>query len=150
MSGAHVLHARTVEQIFKFDAILERMRRAKERLNLRRIIFAELGKNMLAYFNAAQSLGLKPIAIADNRLAATKTAGETTDYRGIPILRWQDVDTSNHPGNAVILTTMSRVHAPARTAALRRTLSLPIIDLFSRQDAVLHGPNAPTAALTGS
>jgi hypothetical protein len=40
----------------------------------------------------------------------------------------------------VVLTNISPVHAPSRAAALRRLLPLPVVDLFSRQDQLLHGP----------
>jgi hypothetical protein len=137
----HLLAPATVERIFKFDEIRNRLERVARRLELRRIIFADFGKNMLGYWQAACSLGLEVLAIADDQLGGAEMGGR--DYRGVPLVRWeglQGVIREAKGGDAVIISNLSLVHAPRRAAELRRTLSLPVVDLFSRQDRLVHGP----------
>ncbi|MCL2648407.1 MAG: glycosyltransferase [Phycisphaerales bacterium] len=135
--GKHLLPADIIERIFKFDKIKSRMARVVDRIGGggkgggRRVIFADFGKNMLAYYLAAKELDLDILAIADDHLAAP-----SRDYRGIPILScshtpWSDADL-------VIISNLSPVHAPRRAAALKRTYPIPVIALFSRQDPLLQ------------
>jgi GT2 family glycosyltransferase len=126
--GNRVLPAEAVERIFKFDAIRQRMARARDTLGWHRIAFADFGKNMLAFYHAAQSLGLPVIAVVDENLSGG--AGAAREYRGIPLVRESelagDVD-------ALVLTTISPVHAQRRLAALQRTMRVPVVDLFSKR-----------------
>jgi glycosyltransferase involved in cell wall biosynthesis len=142
----HLLTASTVERLFKFDEIRNRLQRVTRRLDLRRLIFADFGKNMLGYWQAARTLGLDVLAIADDQLG-----GEGRDYRGVPLRRWEGLQTlirDPRAGDAVIISNMSPVHAPRRAEALRRLLALPVVDLFSRQDRLVHGPPATITHIT--
>jgi GT2 family glycosyltransferase len=135
--GGLLLNEATLEKIFKFRAIRERLARAKENAGLRRVAFADLGKNMLAFWQAANSLKLEVTAILDDQLA---TGEREVDYRGIPIVtRSQFMCRAHHErADALVLTALSPVHAQKRAAALRRVCEVPVIDLFSRRDALLH------------
>ncbi|MCL2640534.1 MAG: glycosyltransferase family 2 protein [Phycisphaerales bacterium] len=155
VNGKHLLPDAVIERIFKFEQIKSRMARAADCVaggggmgGGRRIIFADLGKNMLAYYLAAKYLGLEILAIADDYLAAPPLPLSHSphpplpDYRGIPILPvsripWRDADL-------VIVSNLSPVHAPLRAAALNRTCPIPTVDLFSRHDPLFQ--NAYTLA----
>ena len=139
------LSPETIERIFKFRTIRDRLNHAARRLNAQRIIFAELGKNLLPFHRAAQQLGLHVAAIADDNLGGTPE--NPRDYRGIPLLTWQTLHRQGLQADVVVLTNISPVHAPKRVAALRRRLPTPVVDLFSRQDQLLHGAPAPAPHL---
>jgi len=128
-AGAPVLNGDTLERIFKFNAIARKLARAKEETGLRRIALGDWGKNILAYWRAAREVGVECTAIVDGRLAG----GE---YRGVPI-----VPESAFNGNvdAIVVTAMSRVHAERRVGELRRSMSVPVIDLFSCVSPPVHG-----------
>ena len=123
-NGKHLLAAETIERIFKFKKIKARMEQAVERVRGRRVIFADFGKNMLAYYLAAKELGVEVLAINDDKLAAPGTA-----YRGVPILHASSTPWSE--ADIVIVSNLSPVQAPPRAAALKRSHSLPVVDLFS-------------------
>jgi glycosyltransferase involved in cell wall biosynthesis len=136
--GKRLLSAGTLERIFKFEAITERLARVKERGGVRRIAFGDLGKNMLAYHRAAERLNLEVVAVVDDALA-----GEGgTEYRGVPVMGTAAFAcrTRHEPVDAVVITAMSPVHAARQAEALRRTLEVPVVDLFSRGDALVHAP----------
>ena len=144
-AGRLLLGAPTIEKIFKFRAIEERMARAKEKAGLRRIAFADLGKNMLPFYRAAENLGLEAVVVLDEQLAG---GNRESEYRGIPVVNYAEFMCRAHHEtvDALVLTAISPVHAQRRSAALRRVFQLPVIDLFSRRDALLHGSgNRPTA-----
>ncbi|HUO06959.1 MAG TPA: glycosyltransferase family 2 protein [Phycisphaerae bacterium] len=146
----HLLSPETVERIFKFRQIRERLERAVRRLGARRIIFAELGKNMLAFHQAAREIGVDVLAIGDDQLGkggGGSGGGHEGDYRGTPLLCWEKMARWGGLKRAdmVVITNISPVHAPRRAEALRRVLPLPVVDLFSRQDRLLHGSPEPAA-----
>ncbi len=138
-NSRHLLLPETVERIFKIEQIRKGMEAALHRLSASspRIVFADFGKNMYPFWLAAQNLPLQIIALADDSLG--RPAGER-EYRGIPLLTWKslaDVDF-----DAVIISNMSPVAAPRRTAALRRVLKRPVINLFERHVVELKKPIA--------
>jgi glycosyltransferase involved in cell wall biosynthesis len=135
-NGQRILSDTTIERIFKFRKLRERMAHMKQRTGAQKIVFAEFGKNMLAYWMAAQDAGLEVLAILDDRLAEDGAGGPSEkprEYRGIPI-----VATMPAGADAIVLANMSPVQAPTRAAALRRVQRVPVIDLFSRQDRVMQ------------
>jgi GT2 family glycosyltransferase len=113
----------TIETIFKFTQIQTHMATAQHAHNFRRIILADLGKNMLAYHRAAAALGITVAAICDDHLAAP-----TREYRGIPVLTTQQA--LHLSADAWIISNMSPTQAPRRAAALAH-IGKPVIDLFS-------------------
>jgi hypothetical protein len=131
------LSENSVERIFKFERICQRMGQALYRSGgdgTRKIIFADFGKNMLAYYRAARELRAQVLAIVDDNLAGP--VGTRREYRGIPIIRssaalWHEADL-------VVVSNMSPVHGPRRAAELKRTLKVPVTDLFSRNDALIY------------
>lgn len=138
------LSSEVVERVFKMDEIQQRMGRAKERLGLRRVVLADFGKNLYAYWNAACSLGLEIGAVADDGLGGG--AGER-EYRGIPLVKWGNVGVGEY--DAVIVSNMSAVVAPRRAAGLRRVLDKPVVDLFERASAAVQGAIPRSVAGSG-
>ncbi len=137
---AKLLSPSTIERIFKFRQIRDRLHRAANRLNAQRLVFAEFGKNLLPFHLAARQLGLDVLAIADEHLGApSPDAPNPPNYRGIPLLTWKALQNTGLTADMVVLTHLAPRPAPPRAAALRRLLPLPVIDLFSRQDHLLHG-----------
>ncbi len=95
----------------------ERIRRRAARLSaqgVKRVVFADLGKNILAYHRAAKLAGLQVAAIGDDRFAA-----QGRHYRGIPVIPLGDaLDT---PADTVVVANSSPVHGAAIHARVRAT-----------------------------
>jgi hypothetical protein len=119
----------TFEKLVRIDATRQRLARAVQEHQFRRILFVDFGKNMLPYYLAARALNLEIVAIADERLGAFKRR-----YRKIPIhrdevCRWMTFD-------AAVVSNLSPVHAAQRRDAWRRYFAdtrreiRPVIDLF--------------------
>jgi hypothetical protein len=128
--GEAPLSEETLERIFKFDAIRQRMGRAKERMGLQRIALGDWGKNMLAYYRAARDLNLEIVSVIDGNLAAG-AGEEAVEYRGVPVVDEGVFLKSEGQVDAIVVTAMARVHAERRMAALRRTMAVPVVDLFN-------------------
>jgi hypothetical protein len=120
--GRSPVSTRTFEQFARIGQIEDQMRRAQRRHGARTVLFIDLGKNVLPYWLAARTCGLRVVAIADNRLA-TKT------YRGIPIV--SDHDARQLAFDIAIISNSSPVHARTKTAAWRSIDTRPVIDLLA-------------------
>jgi GT2 family glycosyltransferase len=138
--GELILSNTSLEHIFKFDAIRTRLARLKDKMGITSIALGDWGKGILSFYRAAVDLGLRMTAIVDDRLA-----GHEVRYQGIPVIA--DSDFREHYQNhtdAVVLTTLSSVHASRRSEELERVLHVPVINLFSplfpTTHAVSHGP----------
>lgn len=92
----------------------------------RRVLLADLGKNVYAFLQGALVAGLKPVAIADDRFAA---AGRR--YRGIPILPTEKALRSDI--DVIVVSNTSYVHAAERAHALRATTTVPVVDWFGQE-----------------
>jgi GT2 family glycosyltransferase len=114
----------TFETFAKIDETERRLAEAKERHGLERVLFVDYGKNMLAYWRAAQKLNLKIVAIADRNLG-----GSMRFYRGIPIL--PDDHARRLRYDAAIIANLSPVHAKARLASWSPMDIRPTIDLWT-------------------
>jgi hypothetical protein len=131
--GQHILSNGTIEQIFKLASTVARMKQAKARLGLRKILLVDLGKNIHAYLRAAELLNLEIAAISDDYLAAPTGITERK-FRGHRILPW--MQASGLAFDAVVISNLSPVHAERRTASLRRICPKNVLNLF--------GPTAPS------
>jgi GT2 family glycosyltransferase len=134
--GRWLLSPPTLERIFKFERIAQRLQRLRDQKGIHRIAFGDLGKNLLAFHRGAQQAGLEVAAVLDEALATREHPGDRAqEYRGVPLvnsLAGIDVD-------AIVITAMSPVHAQRRADALRRVLGgLPVVDLFSMRDGPLR------------
>lgn len=95
------------ETLFRWEEIAGRMSRLHDD-GVRRVGFADLGKNVHAFYRGARRCGIDIEWIADDRFAAN---GRT--YREVPVI---PVDLARrHPVDAVIVSNTSPVHA-SRTA----------------------------------
>ena len=142
--GELLLAEDTLEKIFKFTAIRNRLAHAQAHHGLRRIALGDWGKNVHAYYQAARDLNLEITAVIDGNLS-----GPNVEYHDIPVIPESTFRDQFQPTtDAVIITAMSRVHAQRRAAELRRTLHLPILDLFSPATSVR--PTVEASALVAS
>ncbi len=119
-------HALDDETFEKFSHLKETqllLGEARDRLDLKRVLFVDLGKNIYAYWLAAQKCGLEVVGIADAKLSAPRRR-----YRGIPVLT--DATARRLEFDAAIIANLSPVHAAARLTAWRATENRPVIDLF--------------------
>jgi hypothetical protein len=111
------------EKTFERFAKLEQTRARLAEFTFRHILFADYGKNMVAYRLAAETCGMEIVAIADNNLAAGGAR-----YRGIPII--DDEAARELDFDAVIVSNLSRVHAARAVERWQRWTNKPVIDLF--------------------
>ena len=113
------------EQFAKLRQTEDRMRDAAARLPFRRVLFIDVGKNILAYRLAARASGLDVVGIADSRWG-----GSSLVFRGLPVLT--DADALKLRFDAAIVSNLSPVHAAQRLSAWRRLTNRPVIDLFAQ------------------
>lgn len=111
------------ERFARVEQTAARLAEATARLGLKRVLFADLGKNILAFRLAARRCGLEVLGIADARLGSRGLR-----FRGLPIL--SDEQAASLPFDAVIISNLSAAHAPARALAWRKIQSRPVLDLF--------------------
>jgi hypothetical protein len=114
------------EQFARIEETYSRLAQATHQLGLRKVLFVDLGKNILAYRLAARRCGLEVIGIADTRLG---DRGLT--FRGIPLL--SDAVAARLPCDAVVISNFSPVHASLRARLWRQAQSRPVLDLFAGQ-----------------
>jgi hypothetical protein len=138
------LRAAALEQIFKFDQTAERLAAVCQKTGARRILFADWGKNMLAYYRAAQAAGVSVVGIVDDQLAAP---GVT--YRDVSVLSQADAEMLQY--DAVVVSNLNPIQAPRRAAALARVAAVPVVDLFANNNslparALEPQPAGPTLA----
>jgi GT2 family glycosyltransferase len=121
--GRHEVSPAAFEQFAKIAETRRRMSAAVQQLGLRRVLFVDYGKNLLAYRHAADACGLKVVAIADPKLAPSLAR-----HRGTPLLA--DDAAAGLDFDAVIISNLSPVHARKRAAEWRTKTSRPVINLF--------------------
>ncbi|UCG16066.1 MAG: glycosyltransferase [Phycisphaerales bacterium] len=127
------LSSTAMETLFQLDFVARRMDEIRT-AGARRIMLADLGKNVYAYHQGAARTGLRVLAIADDEFAAPGRA-----YRGTPILTL-DQALRLDP-DAVVIANMSPVHAERTHRRLARLTRLPLFDWFSRPAAPEPGPD---------
>ena len=120
----------TFERFARIDEIERRFRQAQRQLNLRSVLFVDLGKNILPFWLAAQACGLNIVAIADRNLGRSRRR-----YRGIPIVA--DDIARNLEFDAAIVSNLSPVHAHGARDRWRAIDDRLVIDLFEA-----HAPEA--------
>jgi hypothetical protein len=105
------------------EQIRIRLARARRENNIRSIVLIDVGKNLYAYWLAAQKLNLRIVAIADANLAR-----EGRRYRGIPVV--DDAAVRELQFDAAIVANISPAHSPMLKSAWRGMERRPVIDLF--------------------
>jgi len=113
------------EQFSKIEETRMRLANAARALNLRRVLFLDVGKNFIAYHEAARALGLEIAGVADARLG-----GRGFRYRGVSVLADDQAWAASF--DAAIVSNLSPVHAKMRLAQWQRRSAggIPVIDLF--------------------
>ena len=120
------------EQFARVEATESRMSEATRTFGLRRVLFCDLGKNILAYRQAARRCGLEVLAIADARLG-----GLGMRFRGLPLL--SDQAALRLPFDAVVISNLSPIRARSRAQLWRQAQRRPVLDLSeSRQRACIR------------
>lgn len=120
------------EQFARVEATESRLSELTRTLGLRRVLFCDLGKNILAYRQAAGHCGLEVLGIADARLG-----GLGLRFRGLPLL--SDQAALQLPFDAVVISNLSPIHARSRAQFWRQVQRRPVLDLSeSRQRACIR------------
>jgi GT2 family glycosyltransferase len=140
-SERHPISPGAFEQFAKIEQTRRRLRIEKKQHGLKTVLLVDCGKNLLAYWHAARSCGLRVIAIADPRLAAPGR-----HYRGLPVV--DDEKARRMIFDAAIVSNLSPVHAATRAAHWRGLTTRPVIDLFDHESDERYALNAPDGALT--
>lgn len=118
----HPVSLETFETFSEMNGVHQRMSQLQQSYTLHRVLFADLGKNMLPCHRAAKRLGIEIVGIADNRLAGIG------HYRGIPIITDEAADALAF--DAVIISNSSPVHARQRASQWRARCRKPVFELF--------------------
>ncbi len=127
------LSAIALESLFQLDFVARRMVDLRG-TGARRIVLADLGKNVYAFHHGAAAAGLSVAAIGDDGFAAP---GRT--YRGTPILPL-DHALDRSP-DAVVIANMSPVHAERTRTRLVERSGIPVFDWYSQTaTAAAHPP----------
>jgi GT2 family glycosyltransferase len=113
----------TFEIFAKIAQTNDKLAKVKRDFGLKRVLFVDLGKNMLPYYRAAMESDLKIEAVADNRLCQTARS-----YRGIPVMN--DLSALRLNFDAAIVSNLSPVHAALRKNQWQRMTDKPVINLF--------------------
>ncbi len=120
-----------VEELFCFSFIEEQMALVAER-GAKRILLADWGKNVYAFFRAADRLKLEIAAIADDRFAQPGRK-----YRGIPICPAAEGLSMEY--DAVVVSNTSPVHAMRTQQRLEPSCDKPIYRWFGYDAGSVNG-----------
>jgi hypothetical protein len=127
----HRFSPSTFEHFFQWDEIERRMGGLRE-LGVNRVLFADLGKNVYAFYRAARRMGVEVVAIADDRFSAPQRC-----YRGVPVVPLEDALRRDF--DAIVVSNTSAVHAAATRERFHAQTHRPVFDWF--------GSSQPTAAV---
>ncbi len=135
------LNSAAFEKLFHFAYIHHRMH-ALATSGIHKIVFADLGKNIYPFFQAAGQMNLEILAIGDDAFARRQRL-----YRGIPVVPLKTAFLQN-PDAAVIANT-SPVHAELTANRLIGMTRLPVHLWFdtgfhARQDEHAHAGHFET------
>jgi hypothetical protein len=108
--GSDRLSPRAFEFFFRWEEITSRMGGLVQN-GIARIVLADLGKNVYAFYQAARRMGVEIIAVADERLSAADRT-----YRGVPIIPLDDA--LNRRPDAVVVANMAPAFAEKTTRRL--------------------------------
>lgn len=106
------------EKLFRLDDVRSRMSELS-RGGVRRVVLADFGKNIYAFYGGAMRSGISVLAIADDRFARPGRR-----YRGIPLIPTAGI--AELEPEAVVISNTSTVHAAETHRRLARKILLPI------------------------
>ena len=126
------------ERFFRWEELTRHMI-ALRREGMRRILFADLGKNVFAYHRAAIEAGLAVAAIGDDRFSLPGRR-----YRGLSIVRWEVA--ANMDVDGIVVANSSPVHGTATWERIASAVAMPVYHWF-RQEGKIH--TSPSADVGG-
>lgn len=112
-----------LEEIFSWSFVRARMDELRAR-GVRRIVLADLGKNVYAFWRGARATGLLVLAIGDDRFACPGRF-----YRDVRIVPLEQA-TRLHP-DAFVVSNTSYVHADRRRRELSQITPVPVYSWFA-------------------
>jgi len=128
------------ESFFRLAELAGRFRTLRDQ-GVRRITGADLGKNIYAYFRAAQLAGIHITAIGDDRFAQSQRL-----YRGIPVVSLTNALES--PGDAVVVMNMAPSHADETRRRVLGLTSTPVYDWYGEAaEKHISGPPEAVSAI---
>ncbi len=119
------LSHRAFETFFRTGQIEANMRRLRK-AGVERVLLADFGKNVFAFWRGAVLAGVEPVAIADDGFA--DPSGRR--YRGTPILPTGEALRADF--DAVVVANTSYAHAARRARAITPLTDRPVHDWFGR------------------
>jgi len=126
------LSGRVLQRFFCLQQVEARMVKLRH-AGVRRILLADLGKNVYAFWRAAKLAGVELVAIADDRFA--DPPGRR--YRDTPILPMTEALATDH--DAVVVANTSYAHAAVRAREMTAMTDRPVHDWFGRSPDLLSG-----------
>jgi len=120
-----------VEVLFDLDGQAMRIQDWAKREGVRRVVIADLSKNIHATWRGCREAGLDVAAIAENGPAF---AG--LNYRGVPVL--PDDQALNRPFDGIVISNVNPAQAPSRWRGLLTRVDVPLLRLW--EPRFLHGP----------
>lgn len=124
------LNQEAFERFFRWEEIDRRMAQLAQ-LGTKRVILAGLGKNLFAFYRAAENAGIVPSAVADDRFARPGRC-----YRGLPVLSTSDAVALAH--EAVVVCEQVAAHSVRCEKHWRACTDQPVHAWYSK-------PQAPTS-----
>ncbi len=121
----HRLSPDVFEHFFRWSALEQRMRVIAEN-GVGRVVFVGFGKNLLAFYRAAQLAGINVTAIGDDCFAAPDRL-----YRDTPVTTVERALAMPH--DAVIISNMAPVFADQACARVRPLTTTPVFNWFGRR-----------------
>jgi GT2 family glycosyltransferase len=123
---AYRLSPEAFEHFFRWNYVRERMS-GLAASGVRRIVLADLGKNVFAYYRAAKDTGFEISAIGDDRFYAPHR-----HYRGVRVLPVEEA-LALRP-DAVVVANSSTVHGTDTYRRLRDRVGVPVHHWFGPPD----------------
>ena len=120
----------TFERFFAWHTIQQRMQELF-RKGIRRVLFADWGKNVYAYYRAAKRAGIEIQAIGDDRFA-----GRGRWYRGLPVLTWEQA--RQRTVDAVVVANSSPVHGTNTARRVHGEIDRPVFHWFPVAEDTLN------------
>ncbi len=112
------LSPQSFEHFYRWNFLQQRMQTLFDQ-GMRRVVFADLGKNIYAFYQASMNTGLIVQCIGDDRFAA-----HGRKYRGIPIVDLQLA--LGKPSDAIIVSNSAGVFANVTTNLLQTITAIPV------------------------
>lgn len=116
------LNPAAVETLFRLAYVRSRMETLRAN-GVARIVLADLGKNVYAFYRGATQSGLSVLAIADDRFARPGRK-----YRSLPVVTVDRI--ARLDPDALVVGNTSPVHAAATQVRLTETLDIPVHNWF--------------------